>query len=117
MLFFTEKRPIVEKIFGDYYSEDNDITRRGWIKLNHSLMNPIYHIMCKKKKVITDEDCLMDIINQLKEDPSEFLESRRNAKNSQLIDFLYENLNDTFYYERKYLRLYNSLYDNTEVIK
>ena len=81
-----------ERIFGDYYAEDNDITQRGWIKLNYPLMNPIYHIMAKKKKLITDEDCLMDVIKQLKEDPSSFLEPRRNAKTSQIIDFLYENL-------------------------
>lgn len=33
----------------------------------------------------------------------------------KLFNYLYSNLNDTFYYIRKYSRLYNSLYDNTEV--
>ncbi len=34
----------------------------------------------------------------------------------KLFNYLYGNLNATFYYKRKYQRLYNSLYDNTEVI-
>lgn len=33
----------------------------------------------------------------------------------KLFNYLYSNLNDTFYYKRKYERLYNSLHDNTEV--
>ena len=35
----------------------------------------------------------------------------------KLFDYLYGSLNETFYYKRKYDRLYNSLYDNTEVTK
>lgn len=82
-----------EEIFGDYYADDNDITRKGWIKLNHPLINPIYHIMAKQKKLITDEDenNLMEIITTLRDKPSEYLEPRRNAKNSELIDFIYTN--------------------------
>ena len=33
----------------------------------------------------------------------------------KLFNYLYGDLNATFYYERKYKRMYNSLYDNTEV--
>lgn len=33
----------------------------------------------------------------------------------KLFHYLYDQLEDTFYYNRKYQRLYNSLYDNTEV--
>lgn len=33
----------------------------------------------------------------------------------KLFHYLYDQLDDTFYYKRKYARLYNSLYDNTEV--
>lgn len=33
----------------------------------------------------------------------------------KLFEYLYGNLNATFYYKRKYVRLYNSLYGNTEI--
>lgn len=33
----------------------------------------------------------------------------------KLYNYLYSDLNDTYYYPRKYFRLYNSLYDNIEV--
>ena len=34
----------------------------------------------------------------------------------KLYHYLYDDLNATYYYKRKFNRLYNSLYDNTEVI-
>lgn len=48
---------------------------------------------------------------------SYFISWTSKKDREKLFQYLYSNLNDTFYYERKYLRLYNSLYDNTEVIK
>lgn len=82
-----------EEIFGNYYSDENDITKRGWIVLNHPLINPIFHIMMKKKKILLEEDNenLIDIINTLKNNPDKILEERRTSKNSELIDFIYKN--------------------------
>lgn len=34
----------------------------------------------------------------------------------KLYHYLYDDLDATYYYKRKFNRLYNSLYDNTEVI-
>ena len=90
---FDPKGIYSEEIFGNYYADNNDITRRGWIKLNHPLISPIFHIMMTQKKILTDKDDpnLMEIIKTLKDNPSEFLEERRNAKTNQLIDFIYKN--------------------------
>lgn len=88
---FDPKGIFSEEIFGNYYADDNDITKRGWIKLNYPLINPIFHIMLTQKKLISEEDDLMEVIATLKEEPKNYLESKRNAKTSALIDFIYNN--------------------------
>lgn len=90
---FNDKGIYSERIFGNYYAENNDITDRGWIVLNHSLINPLLYLIMKNKKVLLkdDEKNLMNIIEQIKEDHVKFLESRRTTKNSDTIDFLIKN--------------------------
>lgn len=85
---FTPNGIYSEEIFGDYYS-DNDLTKKGWIKLNHSLISPILFTMMKKKKLITKDQNLSDVIKELKENPDIYLEERRNKKNSELVDYLF----------------------------
>lgn len=44
-----------------------------------------------------------------------FITWTSKSDRQKLFDYLYSNLNATFYYKRKYDRIYKSLYDNTEV--
>ena len=46
---------------------------------------------------------------------SYFLSWGKKEDKKKFYTFLYENLNDTFYYKRKYDRLKSALYDDTEV--
>lgn len=45
-----------------------------------------------------------------------FITWTSKSDRQKLFNYLYKELNATFYYERKYNRIYKSLYDNTEVI-
>ena len=94
---FTPNGIYSENIFGNYYDENNDITRKGWIKLNFPLIQPILYLIMKNKKILVKEDekDLMNIIKSLEEDPVKFFETRRNAKTNETIDFIIKN--------RKYL--------------
>ena len=44
-----------------------------------------------------------------------FISWSSKSDREKFFHYLYDNLEETFYYQRKYIRLYNSLYDNTEV--
>lgn len=90
---FTPKGIYSEDIFGNYYDENNDITKKGWIKLNYPLIQPLLYLIMKNKKVLTkdDEKDLMSIIKSLKEDPVKFFEDRRNSKTNEIIDFILKN--------------------------
>ena len=90
---FTDDGIYSESIFGNYYDENNDITRKGWIKLNFPLIQPILYLIMKNKKIINKEDekDLMNVILAIKKDPVEFFKSRRNAKTNETIDFIIKN--------------------------
>ena len=105
---FTPNGIYSEEIFGNYYDENNDITRKGWIKLNFPLIQPIMYLIMKNKKIITKEDekNLMYIIKDLDSDPVKFFENRRNAKTNETIDFILKN--------KKYLLInYYPVYSHT----
>lgn len=46
---------------------------------------------------------------------SYFITWSSRADREKIFHYLYDNLNQSFYYKRKYERLYNSLYDNTVI--
>lgn len=89
-LKFSDKGIYSSVIFGDYYAEKNDISAKGWIKLNHKLISPLLFLMMKKKKLI-DEEILSSEIEKIEDDPTEFFMSQKNSKNIEMIDFLLKN--------------------------
>ena len=90
---FNDRGIYSERIFGNYYEEINDITDRGWIVLNHPLINPLLYLIMKNKKILIKEDekNLMNIIKEIKDDHVKFFESRRTTKNTDTISFLIKN--------------------------
>lgn len=79
-----------EEIFGEYYDDVNDITKKGWIKLNHKLISPVIYLMLKKKGIIKkDKTILRELIDELEKDTPKYLESIRNKKNTELVDYLF----------------------------
>ena len=66
------------------------------------------------------QECLVRLLNVSKlgiyHGTTYFISWTKYSDRQKLYDFLYKNcLNDTFYYPRKYQRLYDSLYDNTQI--
>ena len=90
---FNPKGIYSEEIFGDYYSDDNDISKRGWIDFNYPVINPVLYLMMKQNKIIDKEEEkeIITVIEQLKTTPEEFILSKRNAKNAQAVDFILQN--------------------------
>lgn len=90
---FSDKGIYSERIFGNYDDKNIDISKKGWIDLNHKLINPILFLIMKNKKILVKDDDkeFMNIISELENNPNGFLEQRRTAKNSSTIDFLKKN--------------------------
>lgn len=92
---FSDQGIYSTKIFGDYYAENNDIEKKGWIKLNYPLINPLYYLMLKQKKLIKDSDNIMELIRILSDEDSTelttFFNERKTNSNGNLISFILEN--------------------------
>lgn len=66
------------------------------------------------------QECLVRILNVSKlgiyHGTTYFVSWTKQTDRQKFYDFLYKDcLDDTFYFPRKYQRLYNSLYDNTQI--
>lgn len=102
-------KDLLQYYFRGLIDGDGCILKNGSVNIYSGSKDFLLHVQS-----ILEEEIEVSHL-KIYEGSSYFLSWGKKSDKEKFYNFLYANLNETFYYKRKYDRLKNSLYGNTEV--